>query len=103
MSTENKEPQDVPLPEPSLIALVTGIATQAMVSMGIFASPTGETEIKLNQAKHLIETIVMLEEKTKGNRTDEESTKISNALHELRMIYIAAQKEQERRKNNPSD
>jgi hypothetical protein len=100
MSTENKQPQDVPLPEPSLIGLVTGISAQAMVSMGMFPSPTGETEIKLNQAKHLIETIAILEAKTNGNRTDEESAKISNVLHELRMLFVAAQKEQERRKNN---
>ncbi|MDR2642621.1 MAG: DUF1844 domain-containing protein [Planctomycetaceae bacterium] len=100
MSTENSKPQDVPLPEPSLIGLATGLAAQAMVSLGMFPNPTGEpTEIKLNQSKHLIETIAMLELKTKGNRTDEETEKLDNILHEIRMIFVAAQKEQERRKN----
>ncbi|MDR1053558.1 MAG: DUF1844 domain-containing protein [Planctomycetaceae bacterium] len=98
MTSENKKPQDVPLPEPSLITLCAGLAAQAMVSMGMFPSPTGEkTEIKLNQAKHLIETLAMLETKTKGNRTDEETEKIDGMLHELRMLFVAAQKENERR------
>ncbi|MDR1480817.1 MAG: DUF1844 domain-containing protein [Planctomycetaceae bacterium] len=99
MSTENQIPQDVPLPEPSLIALCSGIAAQAMVSMGMFPSPTGEkTEIKLNQAKHLIETIAMVESKTNGNRTTEETEKLDGILHEIRMLYVAAQNEKERRK-----
>jgi hypothetical protein len=100
MTIENQKPQDVPLPEPSLIGLASGLAAQTMVSLGMFPSPTGEkTEIKLNQAKHLIETIAMLEVKTNGNRTDEETERLNSILHETRMLYIAAQKEQERRKN----
>jgi hypothetical protein len=100
MTTENKKPQDVPLPEPSLIALCTGLSAQAMVSMGMFPSPTGEeTEIKLYQAKHLIDTLAMLQTKTDGNRTAEETEKIDGMLHELRMFFVAAQKENDRRNN----
>ncbi|MDR2171706.1 MAG: DUF1844 domain-containing protein [Planctomycetaceae bacterium] len=97
---QDQRPQDVPLPEPSLLTLITGLASQAMVSMGMFPDPSGgQSEIKLHQAKHLIETIALLETKTEGNRTAEESSKLANLLHELRIIFIAAQKEQEKRKN----
>ncbi|MDR2345576.1 MAG: DUF1844 domain-containing protein [Planctomycetaceae bacterium] len=100
MTTEKDIPQDVPLPEPSLLVLVSGIAAQAMTSMGIFPNPiNNKTEIKLNQAKHLINTIAVIESKTEGNRTDEESTKIAGVLHELRTMYLAAQREQESRQS----
>ncbi|MDR1484712.1 MAG: DUF1844 domain-containing protein [Planctomycetaceae bacterium] len=98
MTTEKTKPQDVPLPEPSLVGLASGLAAQAMASMGMFSGPSGEQiEIKLNQAKHLIETIAILEEKTKGNRTEDETNKLGGILHELRMIFVAAQNEHERR------
>ena len=95
---EELQQQDVPLPEPSLISLATGLAAQAMVSMGVFPNPaTGKDIMLLNQASHLIDTIDLLYEKTTGNRTDEETQTLENVLHELRMIYLAAEKEKHRR------
>ena len=89
---------DVPLPEPNLISLASGLATQAMVSMGAFPNPmTGKTCMLLNQAKHLIDTVELLFEKTKGNQTPEEAKTLENVLHELRMIFVAAQNEKNRR------
>lgn len=91
-------PQDVPLPPPSLLTLATSIATQAMVSMGIFPHPiTGKSEFMLHQARHLIDTIAMLNEKTQGNRTDEESKTLDGILHELHMLFIAAENEKTKR------
>ena len=90
--TENE--QDVPFPEPTLLTLVTGLATQAMISLGIFPNPVdGETRILLHQGKHLIDTIALLAEKTAGQQTPEETKVFENVLHELRMIYVAAQSE----------
>ena len=95
---EELQQQDVPLPEPSLISLTTGLAAQAMVSMGVFPNPaTGKNLMLLNQASHLIDTIDLLYEKTTGNRTNEETQTLENVLHELRMIYLAAEKEKQRR------
>jgi hypothetical protein len=39
-------------------------------------------------ARHLIDTLGVLEEKTKGNLTGEESQLLDNILHELRMIFV---------------
>ena len=90
--------QDMPLPEPSLLTLVTGLAAQAMVSLGIFPNPIdGQTRILLHQGKHFIDTIAMLSEKTSGHQTSEETQTFENVLHELRMIYVAAQSEKENR------
>lgn len=97
-STDDDQSHDVPLPDPTMTDLVRGLATQAMLSMGVFPHPqTGQSTILLHQAKHLIDTIEMLLEKTRGNITEAETKMIDSALHELRMIYIAAQNEKARR------
>ncbi|MDR1959743.1 MAG: DUF1844 domain-containing protein [Planctomycetaceae bacterium] len=89
---------DVPLPAPTLISLASGIAAQAMVSMGVFPNPMlGKPCMLLNQAKHLVDTVEMLFEKTKGNQTSEETKTLENVLHELRMLFVAAQNEKNRR------
>ena len=93
--------QDMPLPEPSLLTLASGLAAQAMVSLGIFPNPIdGETRILLHQGKHFIDTIAVLFEKTSGNQTPEEAKALESILHELRMIYVAAQNEKENRETD---
>lgn len=93
-----KLPQDVPLPPPSLMTLATSLTSQAMLSMGIFPHPiTGKSEFLFHQAQHLIDTVDLIFQKTEGNRTDEETKMIEQMLHELRMLFIAAQNEKNRR------
>jgi len=95
--TEQQHEQDIPLPEPSLLTLVTGLAAQAMVSLGIFPNPIdGQTRILLHQGKHFIDTIALLSEKTSGHQTPEETATFEKVLHELRMIYMAAQTQQQK-------
>ena len=90
--------QDISLPEPSLLTLITGLAAQAMVSLGVFPNPIdGQTRILTNQGKHFIDTIAMLSEKTSGQQTPEETQMFDKVLHELRMIYVAAQEEKKKR------
>lgn len=97
-SPDDRTRHDIPLPPPSLISLAGGLAHQAMISLGVFPNPIdGSTEILLHQGRHLVDTVALLEEKTRGNRTDEESQTLENLLHELRMIFVAAQEEKARR------
>ena len=77
------------LPPPTLSFLLTTLATQTMVAMGDIANPiTGKAEVRLDQAKHFIDTLAMLEEKTQGNRTPEESALLSSLLYQLRMAFV---------------
>ena len=95
-----QEHEDIPLPDPTLLSLISGLAAQAMVSLGIFPNPfDGQTRILLHQGKHLIDTIAMLSEKTAGLQTPEETQTFDKVLHELRMIYVAAKNEQEKRED----
>jgi hypothetical protein len=84
------ETRDYALPPPSLAFLITTLGTQAMVALGEVPNPlTGKFERLPNQAKHFIDTLSMLEEKTAGNRAPEESALLSSLLHQLRMAYVA--------------
>lgn len=89
---------DMPLEAPTLITHATNLATQAMVSMGIIPNPmTGKSVFLLNQAKHLIDTVQLIFDKTAGNRTDEETKTLDGVIHELHMLFLAAQNEKARR------
>ena len=94
-ASDGQAEPDAPLPPPSLEVLAGSLGMQAMVAMGLLPNPlSGKPEVRLNQAKHFIDTIAMLEEKTEGNRTPEETAVTSDLLHELRMGYVAVQKKQ---------
>ena len=77
------------LPPATLSFLISTLATQAMVSLGVVENPlTGKTESQPDQARHFIDTLAMLEEKTVGNRTPEESELLRSCLHQLRMAAV---------------
>lgn len=87
---EPESHDDIPQwPEPSLSLLITTLATQAMVGLGLVENPiTGKGETDLGQARHFIDTIAVIQEKTEGNRTEEETAVFENVLHELRIIFV---------------
>ena len=85
--------QDMELPPASLALLISMFATEALMAMGQIPHPvSGQHEAYLPQAKHLIDLLQVLEDKTKGNRTAEESQMLEQVLHELRLAYVAVQK-----------
>ena len=68
------------------------LATQAMLNLGTLPNPmTGKTDRNLSQAKHAIDLIEVLQEKTKGNCNPQEEVMLQSLLHELRMAYVASQ------------
>jgi hypothetical protein len=63
--------------------------TQGMSMLGKIPDPTGEMmSVNKPYAKHTIDTLEMLGEKTAGNLTDDESAMLAEALHALRMAYV---------------
>lgn len=80
------------LPPPSFSLLVTTLAGQAMLSMGALPDPvTGTREKRLDVARHFIETLAILETKTAGNLSAEETALLGGALHQLRLSFVEAQ------------
>lgn len=81
------------LPLPSFPLIIASFAAQASMALGQVPNPlTGKTEINLAIAKHSIDTLVILQEKTKGNLTPDEASMLENVLHQVRLGYLEASK-----------
>lgn len=76
------------IPPPSFTSLVNSLLTQALFYLGDFAPQGGEPAINLDMAKHQVDLLAMLEEKTRGNLTPEEQKLLDTALYEGRMRYV---------------
>ena len=78
-----------PLPQGNFAALISMLATQALFALGLL-HVKGQEERKpdLELAKYNIDMLEILEEKTKGNLTEEEQAVLSTTLSELRMGYV---------------
>ncbi len=82
------------IPTASFGLLVSSFAAQAMTAMGQIPDPVeGHAVVRPDLAQHCIDMLGMLEEKTKGNLTPEESKMISEVLHQLRMLFVATRSE----------
>ena len=87
--TIDQEEAQQQLPPVDFIGYLTNLVeTGRLYLEGIPNPETEEVVINLPVVKHIIDTIEMLEEKTKGNLTAPESNFLSNTLYELRMGYI---------------
>ena len=78
-------------PRVGFVAFLYSLASSAAVHFGDVADPTtGEKRTpNLEQAGHVIEVMVMLEQKTKGNLSNEERQFLDQVLYELRMRFVA--------------
>ena len=82
----------VRLPPAGLQTIVSMLASQAMLSLGPLPNPiSGKQEVRLDEARHFIDLIEVLQEKTNGNCTADESKLMEGLLHELRMGFLAVQ------------
>jgi len=77
------------LPEVSFPTFVFSLSSSALLHFGEIPDPTtGQKNKNLLMAKHTIDILGMLEEKTKGNLTDDEAQLLKNILYDLRMRYV---------------
>lgn len=77
-------------PPATLPVLLSTLAAQAMIGMGQIPHPaSNKPEVDLGAARHFIDTLEMLEQKTADNRTPEESALLEQVLHELRMAFVS--------------
>jgi hypothetical protein len=80
-----------PLPQGNFAALVSMLVTQALFALGLLEIKGQEGQTKepdLELAKYNIDMLEVLEEKTKGNLTEEEKKVLENTLSQVRMAYV---------------
>jgi hypothetical protein len=77
-------------PQPDFTFFITTLSLQASIALGSIPNPSSQkAEEDLAQAKFLIDTLGMLQEKTKGNLDGNESKLLENLLYELRSVYLS--------------
>jgi len=80
-----------PLEDPaSFLSLMMSLASNAAASLGMMPHPvTGESGVDLKTAKHWIDVLGMLEQKTRGNLDTQEAQVLEGLLADLRMQYVS--------------
>jgi uncharacterized protein DUF1844 len=82
------------MPEPTFGDLVGLLSAQAMMFLGLVPNPsTQKPEAQLPTARYFIDMIGILEKKTAGQLTKEESHFLDETLHSLRMTYMQRSKQ----------
>ncbi len=76
------------LPPPGIASLIQSTMTQVLYYLGELQASTGTAGIDLDMAKHHLDVLTILEEKTKGNLTAEEQTIMDAALYETRTRFV---------------
>ena len=82
--------EELPLPPATFDFFVLSMKTQAEMSMGLyhFGEEKDRPKPDLRIARHSIDLLAMIAEKTKGNLSYDEQRLIENSLTELRFRYV---------------
>jgi hypothetical protein len=81
------------LPAVDFHTFILSLGSSALLHLGELEHPDmGAPQKDLPLAKHTIDILVMLEEKTRGNLTPAEEKLIGSLLYDLRLRYVEAQK-----------
>jgi hypothetical protein len=89
---EQQLPADFPLPPVTFEFLVLSFKMQAEMHLGLlhFGEEKDRPKPDLRVAKHTIDMLALIEEKTRGNLSMEEQRLLENSLTELRFRYVQA-------------
>ncbi len=94
---EKKEQPRQQMPEANFSGLVSMLATQAFYALGLIR-PEGDENKQVEPdwdiAKFNIDMLGMLEEKCKGNLTEEEAGLLKSTLEQLRMLFVQLSKKE---------
>ena len=86
---DKQEVERGPLPPANFTLLVISLTAQVRICLGDIEDPsTGQKQVDLELAKHNIDLLGMLEEKTQGNLSEQEKKLLDSVLYELRMRYV---------------
>ena len=85
-----------PMPPADFSYLCQTFYIQALINIGVIPNPTTQsTEAHPELAKFNIAMLEILEQKTKGNLTEQEAKLIEDCLHQTRMAFLEIGKNEE--------
>lgn len=81
------------MPEVTFPAFVMSLNTSALYHLGEIADPgTGKTVVDLDLARHAIDTLALIQNKTKGNLSKDEEALLENILYDIKIRFVKAVK-----------
>ena len=87
--TEKGKSRHGPLPDGDFAALISMLVTQALFALGLIqVEGQKDKEPDLELAKYNIDMLETIQEKTKGNLTEDEKKMLDNTLSQIRMAYV---------------
>ncbi len=95
--------QEYPLPAATFEFLILSLKAQTEMHLGMyhFGDEKDRPEPDFRIARHTIDLLAMLQEKTRGNVTMEEQRLVDNALTELRFRFVQAMESKEKKAAAP--
>jgi hypothetical protein len=87
IAAAGKAPQSGPL-EMNFERVIESFYMSALIQMGAIRQDNEPPRVDIIGARQTIDSLAILQEKTKGNLTDREKTLLQNVLFELRMAFI---------------
>lgn len=77
------------MPAINFSTFILSLNSAALVQLGAEIDPiSGARSVNLPLAKQTIDILAMMEEKTRGNLTDDEKRLITHLIYELRLLYV---------------
>ncbi len=77
------------MPEVTFSAFIMSLNTSILYHLGEIADPvSGKKEVRLDPARHGIDTLMLLQNKTKGNLTTEEEEMLKNILYDVKLRFV---------------
>ena len=101
MAESSEKSFEFPIPPANFAFLVESILMQAQMQLGLLNfgdKPDEQPEPNLPLARHSIDMLAMLQDKTRGNLTTEEGRLLENGLTELRFRYVQIAEEAKKAK-----
>lgn len=94
-SSDQTVEERIPIPPASFDFLTLSLRAQAEMGLGLmrFGPEDEKQKPDLDMARHSIDLLAVLQDKTRGNLTIEEQRLLENSLTELRFRYIQAVEE----------
>lgn len=73
-------------------SFVESLVVQAYMSLGMIRNPYGDVPVDPAAARQMIDILTMIQEKTKGNLTEDEADFLETHLGELKLAWVRQSK-----------
>ncbi len=82
------------MPEVTFSAFVMSLNTSVLFHLGVIEDPaTGKKEIDLDLARHGIDTLTLIQQKTTGSLSSDEEEMLKNILYDLKIRFVQTAKQ----------